>query len=229
MKKNKNVLVVAAHPDDEILGCGGTIAHLIGEGHRVTTLILGEGVTGRDEKRNRQKRRQEISALKKQVERANRILGVRNIFMRDFPDNRFDTIPLLEVVKSIEKVKDDVNPSIIFTHYRDDLNIDHRVIYNAVITAARPLPDTQVTKIYSFEVLSSTEYSYPVTFSPDTFFDITNVIALKLEALAEYKGEIRNYPHPRSAEGVKVSAQNWGIRCGRHFAEAFVTVRCIEG
>lgn len=224
----KRVLIVAAHPDDEILGCGGTIARFVKEGYEAYTLILGEGVTARDKKRGRKAPSEAIINLKKEARRANSIIGVKEVIMNDLPDNRFDAVQLLDIVKMIESAKRKIKPAIMFTHYRNDLNVDHRLTYEAVITATRPVSGESVKRIYSFETLSSTEYNYPVTFSPDTFFDITKTIKFKLKAFAEYKSEICKYPHPRSAEGIKVSAKNWGIRCGLYFAEAFETVRCIE-
>ena len=222
------MLVIAAHPDDEVLGCGGTIARLIKEGFEVYTLILGEGITSRDNMRERKRREEEITELKKEAKKANKILGVKEIFFYDFPDNRFDTVPFLDIVKSIEKVKNNINPEIIFTHYEKDLNIDHQITYRAVITATRPLKEETVKEIYSFEIPSSTEWNYPLSFSPDVFFDISTTIDIKIRALEKYKTELRKYPHPRSLEGVKLIAKNWGIKVGLEYAEAFKTIRILK-
>ena len=224
----KKILVVAAHPDDEILGCGGTVARLIREKHEAYVLVLGEGVTSRGEERNKKSNAAALQKLKREARMANSIIGVKDVIIKGLPDNRFDTMPFLDVVKLVEKVKKEIKPAVIFTHYRNDLNIDHRITCEAVLTATRPMPGECVKKIYSFEVLSSTEYSYPLTFSPDTFFDITDTIKLKLKAFAEYKSEICKYPHPRSVEGVELSAKTWGIRCGLYLVEAFETIRIIK-
>lgn len=223
-----NILVVSAHPDDEVLGCGGTIARLAREGHEVTILILGEGITSRDNIRNKKNRENEITDLKNYAEKANKILGVREVFFHDFPDNRFDTVPLLDIVKVIEKIKNNIKPEIIFTHYEKDLNIDHQITYRAVITATRPLKEGTVKEIYSFEIPSSTEWSYPLSFSPNVFYDISETIDVKIEALEEYKTELREYPHPRSLEGVKLIAKNWGMKVGLEYSEAFKCVRMIK-
>ena len=221
----KKILIVAAHPDDEILGCGGTIARMVKEGCKAYTLILGEGVTSRDEKRDVEKRKDALERLKKQARKAGEIIGIDETFIYNFPDNRFDTVPLLEIVKVIEKVKEKIKPSIIFTHYHNDLNIDHQITYKAAITATRPVEEETVKEIYSFEILSSTEWNYPVTFSPDMFFDISNTIGLKLKAIKQYKDEIRDYPHPRSLEGIELNAKVWGQKAGVQYAEAFKVVR----
>jgi len=228
IKENKTILVIAAHPDDEVLGCGGTIARLIKEGFEVYTLILGEGITSRDDMRDRKRREEEITELKGEAKEANKILGVKEVFFYDFPDNRFDTVPFLDIVKVVEKVKNSINPEIIFTHYEMDLNVDHQITYRAVITATRPLKEESVKEIYSFEIPSSTEWRYPLNFSPDVFFDISTTIDIKIRALEKYKTELKKYPHPRSLEGVKLIAKNWGIKVGLEYAEAFKVVRILK-
>ena len=129
--------------------------------------------------------------MKKQIHKANKAIGVKDVFIHDFLDNRFDAVALLDIVKVIEDIKEKIKPHIIFTHYEKDLNIDHRITYQAVITATRPLPDETVKEIYSFEVLSSTEWSYPLSFSPDVFFDISETMGLKVKAMSEYKTELK--------------------------------------
>jgi LmbE family N-acetylglucosaminyl deacetylase len=222
------ILIVSAHPDDEVLGCGGTVARLSKEGHTIYTLILGEGVTSRDNIRNRNKSENEIIDLKNYAEKANKILGVKKVFFYDFPDNRFDTVPFLDIVKVIEKIKSQIKPDIVFTHYEKDLNIDHQITYRAVITATRPLEKETVNEIYSFEIPSSTEWSYPLSFSPNVFYDISETIDIKLKVLGKYKTELKKYPHPRSLEGVKLIAKNWGIKVGLEYAEAFKCARMIK-
>ncbi len=222
------ILIIAAHPDDEILGCGGAITRLTKEGYSAFTLILGEGVTSRDKKRNIKKRENQIEELKICAYKANRIIGVKEIFTHNFPDNRFDSVHLLEIVKVIEEVKNKIKPYIIFTHYEEDLNIDHRITYNAVITAARPTLEETVKEIYSFEILSSTNWKHPQRFSPDTFFDITKTLNNKLEAIKRYKIELRKFPHPRSLKGIELNARYWGMNIGTTYAEAFKLVRSIK-
>lgn len=224
----KRILVVAAHPDDEILGCGGTIARLAGEGHKAYTLILGEGVTSRDDKRKASGRKKDIKKLEKEACEANRIIGVKEVFFHKLPDNRFDTVPLLDIVKIIEKTKADIMPDMIFTHYPSDLNIDHRIAYQAVITATRPLARETVREIYSFEVLSSTEWGYPVVFMPDIFFGIDDALSIKLKAMKKYASELKEYPHPRSLRGIELNAELWGMKSGFRYAEAFKNIRILR-
>ena len=224
----KRILIVAAHPDDEILGCGGTAARLIKEGHEVFTLILGEGITSRDHSRQREKREAEIAKLKKQIHDANNILGIKEVVVYDFPDNRFDSVPMLDIVKKIEEVKRNVKPDIMFTHYGKDLNIDHQVTYQAAMAATRPMADETVKEIYSFEVLSSTEWQFPLSFSPDFFYDITDTIDMKVAAMAKYETELREFSHPRSLKGIRLNAETWGMKIGLNSAEAFKTIRVVR-
>lgn len=224
---NKKILIVAAHPDDEILGCGGTVARMTQEGFEAFTLILGEGITSRDERRDTEKRKNEINSLNSQIYEANKIIGVKEVFTCNFPDNSFDSVALLEIVKEVEKIKDKVKPDIIFTHFAKDLNIDHKITYNSVITATRPMTGESVKEIYSFEVLSSTEWAFPLQFSPNTFFDITSSLPLKTKAMEVYNSEIRSFPHPRSTEGIKINAGYWGMRLGYPAVEAFECIRRI--
>jgi len=226
--RKKTVLVIVAHPDDEILGCGGTIAKLTKAGYEAFTVILGEGITSRFDGADSEKKRELIKELKQQAAKANKIIGVKDVMIYNFPDNRLDTVPLLDIVKTIEKVKNKIKPDIIFTHYEKDLNIDHRVVYKAVITASRPLSSETVKEIYSFEVLSSTEWNYPLSFSPDVFFEINDTLKCKIRSIKTYRSELRESRHPRSLKGVLLNAEYWGIKTGLKYAEAFKSVRIIK-
>ncbi len=219
-----NILIVASHPDDEILGCGGTICKLIRQGHKGHLLILGEGVTSRNDWKQ-----SELSELKDSIFKANKCIGIneKDIMITSYPDNAFDSVPLLNIVKTVLEAKERFQPNMIFTHHEKCLNIDHQIAYQAVMTATRPMKEEIVKKIYSFEILSSTEWRYPQLFNPDVFFDIKETIK-KIEAMNEYKSELREFPHPRSLYGVWLNAQYWGMRTGVPFAEAFTLVRDVE-
>lgn len=228
MKRGNNkLLVVAAHPDDEILGCGGTMALHSMRGDEVYVLILGEGITSRDVKRDRKKRDKEIKELRRDIEAANKIVGTKKTFIYDFSDNRFDSVPLLDIIKVVEKVKNEVMPDIVYTHHHGDLNIDHRLTFHAVLTACRPLKGESVKEIYSFEVPSSTEWSPDNSkyFMPNYFVDIKDTIAKKVAAMKAYKSEIRGFPHPRSVRAIENLAKNRGANVGFEYAEAFMVVR----
>jgi len=224
----KKILIVAAHPDDEVLGCFGTVARLIKEGYEAYTLILGEGKTSRDDTRMVENKKDEINILNTEIQKANYSIGVKKVFVESFPDNRFDSVDLLDIVKIVFKVKEEVQPNIIFTHFENDLNIDHRITYQAVLTATRPMEDECVKEIYSFEILSSTEWNYPLSFSPDIYFDISDTLDLKIQAMKEYTSELCSYPHPRSLEGIELNAKYQGMRVGKKYIEAFKSVRVIK-
>lgn len=224
------VLVVAAHPDDEVLGCGGTIARHAEAGDEVHVLILGEGVTSRDPRRDNQRRRKDIAGLDRAVAAAAKTLGVAKVHRAYLPDNRFDSVDLLDVIKEVERVVEAVAPAHIYTHHAGDLNVDHRIVHRAVLTAARPLPGSSVRTILAFEVPSSTEWQgqgSDVPFAPQVYREVTRSLNEKLKALSAYRGEIRPYPHPRSLRAVEALARYRGATVGVEAAEAFILVRDI--
>lgn len=226
LKRNK-VLVVAAHPDDEVLGCGGAILKHTKAGDDVTVIIMAEGVTSRDNLRDVEKSKKDLSMLKKVAQKANLILGVQNVHFLGLPDNRMDSCQLLDVVKLLQPYFESFNPNIVYTHHRSDLNVDHKVTHDAVLTVARPQPQESVKEIYFFEVLSSTHWSSDV-FSPDVFIDITKELSKKLKALGVYHVEMRKWPHARSIEGVRHLASFRGACVGVQHAEAYELGRLIK-
>ncbi|MCP4482324.1 MAG: PIG-L family deacetylase [bacterium] len=225
--KNNNILIIASHPDDEILGCGGTITRLVAEGAQAYTLILGTGITSRLEIVSKDQPGK-LNALKEQAVAANKIIGVKDVIFETFPDNKFDSIAMLDIVKTIENIKNKIKPNIIFTHYQNDLNIDHQITNQAVLTATRPMIGESVKEIYAFEVLSSTEWHYPLTFFPNTFFDISNTLDKKIEAMSKYKLELKDYPHPRSLKNIELNAEYWGNRVGIKYCEVFQCLRNVR-
>lgn len=223
-KDKNNVLVVAAHPDDEVLGAGGTILKHVKGGDEVAVLILGEGESSKGKGADIEKR-------KEQAGRAAELLGVKNLFLEGLPDNRFDSLSFLELVKITEKCLNRIKPSIVYTHHHYDLNIDHRLSFQAVLTACRPQPKHFVKKLLSFEVPSSTEWQFKDRkhqFFPTVYNDITDFIEQKIKVLAVYEDELKEYPHPRSKQGVKILSQYRGIEAGYCYAEAFQLIRGLE-
>jgi len=224
------LLVVVAHPDDEVLGCGATIARLTQEGHEVYIAILGEGITSRYQQRE-QVDRSLVEALHARGRQVAELLGVRDLFLYNLPDNRFDTVPLLDVVKIIEELLEKLKPEVIYTHHGGDLNVDHMVIHRAVLTATRPVSDRPVREIYAFEVPSSTEWTFgqlQPAFRPNVFMDIAATLETKIEAMTLYESEVRPFPHPTSSEALRAIARRRGSMVGVEAAEAFELVRAIR-
>jgi len=222
-------LVIAAHPDDEILGCGGTIARLAREEYEVYLAILGEGITSRFDRRD-QADFSQVEALRKNSRKAAELLGAKDIFHYDLPDNRFDTLPLLDMVKLIEGLIEKLAPEVVYTHHGGDLNLDHAVVFRATLTATRPKADCPVREVYAYEVPSSTEWAFqqlPPVFAPDVFVDIEDTLELKIKAMGLYESESTTFPHPRSPEALRAVAGRWGSAAGLKAAEAFVLIRKI--
>ncbi|MBT3981941.1 MAG: PIG-L family deacetylase [Bacteriovoracaceae bacterium] len=220
----KTVLIIAAHPDDEALGCGATISFLASSGHNVHGLILSQGKASRDGKSVEK----EVETLSGEIEKSSKVLGFKDMSVLNFADNRFDSVDMLDIVKEIEIIKDKVQPDIVFTHHAGDLNIDHRIAHIATLTAFRPISGEKNTSIYSYEVPSSTEwnsYSAESVFIPNTFVDVGSTIEKKVEAMGCYQSELREYPHPRSLDYLKVLASHRGVQSGKQFAEAFCLIR----
>ena len=220
------VLVVAAHPDDELLGCGGTLAKHLSAGDSVYTLILATGSTSRESSALGG-----VAALQDAARRAASALGAQAPEFAGFPDNAMDTVPRLDVIMAVERMREKVRPDVVYTHYIHDLNIDHRIAHEAVITAFRPLPGAKPVSIYAYETLSSTEWGatgYGQGFRPNVFVNISNYLSRKLDALAFYNTEMRDPPHPRSFDGVQALARLRGMTVGIDLAEAFEAIRLMD-
>jgi len=218
------ILVVSAHPDDEILGVGGTVAMHVDRGDDVTLAVMCEGVSIRyDPERH--------DEVVRQAHEAASILGVTDLVLKNLPDQRLDTIPLGEVIGEVEELVRDRQPEIVYTHFGGDINRDHQIIAEAVLVATRPYAAPSVREILMFETPSSTEWGSSQllpAFDPSVFVDISAVIDRKVEAFLCYSAEVVDYPHPRSDRALRARARFWGNRVNMDMAEAFTVVRSLR-
>ena len=223
-KIKKNVLICVAHPDDETIGCGGTIARHVFEGDKVYCVAMTNGVSSRDNHENK-----DIKFREKSKKNAEKILGFKWLQLnKDFPDNQMDTVKLLTIVKEIEQIKKKIKPSIVYTHFPDDLNIDHRITAEATLTAFRP-HTKNLEKILAFEIPSSTDYRYykKKIFNPNYFVDIKKFWKIKKKALVAYKQELKKYPNSRSLKSIEILSKFRGSQNSLECAEGFVILKQI--
>jgi LmbE family N-acetylglucosaminyl deacetylase len=220
------ILTVAAHPDDETLGAGATMARFASASHEVHVCILTDGVTARHH---------HVDQQQKCAMRACEVLGVSNVMFCGLPDQRLDSLPLLDIITPIEKFVGQIQPDLVFTHFSQDANQDHRVVFQATLVATRPTADTSVSTVLCYETASSTEWAPPFpgsVFSPNLFVDISTTLPTKLDALREYEhtfaGEMQPFPHPRSYEALEAISRRHGATAGVGAAEAFMLVRHIR-
>jgi LmbE family N-acetylglucosaminyl deacetylase len=225
-----SILVIAAHPDDEVLGCGGTIARE-SERQEVRIAILGEGVSSRHARRS-DALAADLTRLACAARAAAGELGARSVDFGQLPDNRFDELPLLDVVKRVEQWIEAYRPDVIYTHHPGDLNVDHGITFRAVLTATRPGASSHlVREILAFEVPSSTEWAFErigSAFRPTVFVDIAGTLDVKIAAMARYRTEVRPAPHPRSPEKIRALAEYRGSASGMVSAEAFELIRLLR-
>jgi len=221
--KNNTILVVAAHPDDEVLGCGGAMAKHLDEGDQVFVLYMSSGVGARDGVEGAEADERLINS-QESLKRLGKIESIR----LNLIDNQFDSMPLLNVIKQVERVINKVNPNIIYTHFIGDLNIDHRLTCQAVCTACRPIPDSSIKKILMFEIPSSTEWGIEKPFAPNYFINIEKYWEKKIYSIKAYGGEIKDFPHPRSLKNIEALAKLRGATIGLKYAEAYSILRIIN-
>ena len=234
------VLVIVAHPDDEVLGMGGTLRKLSVKNHDIKVVFLATGIAARrsDNFRNEtkyeinktliKKMEEQIKKLRLDAKRALKILGIKNIEFFNFPDNEMDMVSNLEITKTIENIIKKFKPDVIYTHTKNDINVDHRAIFNATITATRPSTRANVKKVICFEVPSSSEWNFGDTFSPNIFVDIKRELSYKKKAIQAYKTELKKFPHPRSANSLDIIAKRWGTVSGFEASEAFELIRELD-
>ncbi len=222
------VLIIAAHPDDEVLGCGGTISRLAREGRTVHVLLMADGESSRATEDEQPADTALIEVRNTAAQAACNILGCASVDCLALPDNRLDGLELLDVVQKVESFIEKYRPSTVFTHHAGDVNIDHQRVHEAVIAATRPHPGHPVRELFFFEVPSSTEWRPPGSaqpFLPNYFVDVSATLDRKLTALQAYTGELREFPHPRSLQAVEALARWRGASVGMQAAEAFMLGR----
>jgi LmbE family N-acetylglucosaminyl deacetylase len=233
LKKNQTCLVIAAHPDDEVLGVGGTILKLHEMGIKVHLFFATGGKAGRVMSSVTQsaKIEKEKKILKAEMEKSCKELKVHDFYALDLPDNRLDTVSKMDLSIALSNYAKKIDPRIVFTHHHSDYNWDHNVLFEASLMAFRPnVGDFYPDALMSYEVLSSTERSFQTPshmFCPTMYVDIAETLSGKVRALKHYRSELKQYPHPRSVEGVEILAKKRGMECGLKAAEAFQTIRTI--
>lgn len=218
------VVVLGAHPDDEILGAGGTLARHVEDGHEVHAIVVADGASSRasDEMR---------IALEKDAARAAEAIGFTSIRLESLPDQRLDTVPFIDLTQIIESILDDMEPDVVYTHFPGDVNFDHGLVARATWTACRPYARPQLRRFAVFETPSSTEWAWPVNDSslqPNHFVDITETLDKKIAAMECYQSELRDYPHPRSSRSLRERAAFWGSQVGRLAVEPFRILRDVQ-
>ena len=226
----KKILVVVAHPDDEILGCGGTLLKSADKGAKIKTVIVSEGVTSRLIE-NLKEKKKKINQRMLSTKKAHNFIKKSEVVCLNFPDQKLDTVSMLNITQKIEKEIEIFNPDIVFTHHHGDLNLDHKIVNNATITACRPSPKCSVKQIFTFEIPSSTDWQAQgdnLNFAPNYFNDISEYLGKKIKVLGKYKSEMRPWPHSRSYENIKYLAKTRGASVGVKAAEAFRLIRAIE-
>jgi LmbE family N-acetylglucosaminyl deacetylase len=212
----RRVLVIGAHPDDEVLGCGGTAALHARAGDEVTAVIACEGESLRYGPGG--------VGQAEHIQRAAEVLGLQATRQLGFADQRLDTLSLVDLIMPLERVVRDVRPAVVYCQFGGDANRDHELLFRAALVATRPI-EPYIEAVYAFDTASSTEWGYPRSFVPDTWIDIAETLEQKLCAMRCYESEVRPYPHPRSIEALQHKARAWGNQCCMEAAEVFMTVR----
>ena len=224
----KKILVIAAHPDDEVLGMGGTISKLASEGNTIRLLIVTDGCSS--QYRNSNGMEEILKRKYEETEKSSRILGIEKIYYGGLSDMKLDSHLHIDINEVIEKTIEEFKPQIVYTHFFGDVNLDHRCVYESTMVATRPVYNQCVEEVYCYSVPSSTEWAPYITnyaFLPNVFVNISDYENIKLKAINCYKTELRDYPHPRSLKYIEESDKACGLKCGLNMAEEFVCLRKI--
>lgn len=216
-----SIVVIAAHPDDEVLGAGATLAAHARVGEEVHAVIMSEGASSRYDDGM-------VETLRKSAQRAAQLLGFASVAFEDLPDQRLDSLPLLTVTQRVEAIMERLRPESVYTHFPGDVNADHGIVARATWIACRPYSLPGLRRFAVFETPSSTEWAWPYgdsTLAPNLFVDVTDTLDAKLEAIECYETELRDYPHPRSRRALVERAAYWGSQVSRGYAEPFRLLR----
>jgi LmbE family N-acetylglucosaminyl deacetylase len=225
----KRILIIAAHPDDDVLGCGGLISKYNSKNVDFKILFIGEGSSCRFENPSSKKAKLEIEKRNSSALKALQLLKVDDLEFNNLPCGRFDQIPIIEINKIIEKSIHEFMPDTVLTHSLDDANNDHKIVSNAVIMATRPGANNYVNTLMSYEILSSSEWSFSNIFKPNYFEELNqDQVDSKWHALSMYESEVKKYPFPRSKEGIETLAKYRGMQAGVKFAEAYHIIRVFK-
>lgn len=225
----KRVLVIAAHPDDEVLGVGGTVSKLTARGVECHLLIVTDGSSA--QYRDMDDLQAIIDAKKQETKGCAGILGFKSIHYGEQPDMRLDATPHIQINQVIEKVIDEIQPDTVFTHFWGDVNRDHQEVYKSTLVAVRPVMGQVVKELYCYRVPSSTEWTpnkADTMFMPNYFVDIAEFAEQKYKAFACYSTELRDYPHPRSVQYLRETDKAAGLKVGLLAAEEFVLLRKLD-
>ena len=221
-KSKDRILIVASHPDDEVIGCGGTILKAIESGCSVAVIFLGEGVSTRYPGKELLKESLDAKIVReKECKKSLKILGIKDYKFGSLFCTKFDTYPLVQIVRIIEKKINSFKPNIILTQNPYEVNIDHTITYKAVEVAARPFNKKFLRSIYSFETVCSGNFAFENKFSPNVYVNIKKFWKKKLLAFKAYNNEIRKYPFPRSMKGIEIQARYRGLQAGHELSEGF--------
>ena len=215
------VLVIAAHPDDETIGAGGTIARHVAHGDEVYWCIVTQGYSPPWSEET-------LAAARRQVYDVQRVLGIQEVFFCGFPTVKLNTVPYIDLCSALQRVVDQVRPEVVYTTPRDDINQDHRIVYEGTLVATRPLPGSSIRRLLCYEISPTTRFGLPTGssgFVPNVFVDVSQYMDKKLEAVSCYQTELREYPHPRSLEGLRLLAEERGLSVGMKAAECFQLIR----
>ena len=215
------VLVIAAHPDDETIGAGGTIARHVAHGDEVYWCIVTQGYSPPWSEET-------LAAAQRQVYDVQRVLGIQEVFFCGFPTVKLNTVPYIDLCSALQRVVDQVRPEVVYTTPRDDINQDHRIVYEGTLVATRPLPGTSIRRLLCYEISPTARFGLPAGssgFVPNVFVEVSQYMDKKLEAVSCYQTELREYPHPRSLEGLRLLAEERGLSVGLKAAECFQLIR----